>query len=192
MDDLAQLLQFWSAIKPGVTAIDEAHSILLSGFLVSAKPHNVLELGIGTAYSTNVIISSLAYNKRGKLTCVDNWFDHGGKAPDWIDVLVSKGGVTVITSEEEAFVRSCPSDEYDFLLSDADHYGTWFDEHCRIVKDGGIMFFHDTNESAIYPSLYLIEGQAREKGMAHIHFKENSRVQERCNRGFLMVVNKKC
>jgi hypothetical protein len=86
-----------------------------------------------------------------------------------------------------------PDNAYDFLISDADHIrsGTWLDQHLRIVEAGGFLFFHDTNQPRTFPSLASIEGQVRERGLPYFHFKESSRPDERCQRGWLFVINQK-
>ena len=101
--------------------------------------------------------------------------------------------VARVTASEEAFVRSCPADAYDFLVSDADHFrsGGWLDQHLRIVQHDGFLFFHDTNQPQQFPSLGAIEPQVKERGLPYFHFKESSRGDERCQRGWLFVINQK-
>ncbi len=175
-----------------LVAMDRAHNMFLIGALLSKKPLNVLELGIGTAYITQSLIHGLRYNGRGKLTSVDNWFDWGGKEPNGVEQL-RQAGVNVVTMGEEPFVRAAATDAYDFLISDADHFGSqnWLDEHLRIVQHDGFLFFHDTNQPNVFPGLTTIEGRLKEKGLFCYQFKENSRGDEHCDRGFLFAVNKK-
>ncbi len=94
---------------------------------------------------------------------------------------------------EEAFVRSCPDDEFDFLISDGDHFhsGTWVDQHLRITRHDAFLFFHDTNQAERFPSLSLIEKAISGRGLPYYHFKENSRPDEHCDRGWLFAINKK-
>ena len=99
-------------------------------------------------------------------------------------------GAEIVVSDEETFVRACPADTFDVLVSDADHRrsGTWLAEHLRIVRDGGFLFFHDTNNPQ-WPT--LIDLQERVKHLSHYHFVQKSRGDERCERGWLWVVNRK-
>jgi len=175
-----------------VVAIDLAHNVFLVGAVLARKPENVLELGVGSGYVTNSLMHALRFNRKGRLTSVDNWFDWRGVEPAGVANLRA-AGVNVITSGEEEFVRAAPSDAYDFLVSDADHFrsGAWLDQHVRIVQHDGFMFFHDTNQQPMFPSLGTIEGQIKERGLPHFHFKESSRPDERCQRGWLFVINKK-
>ena len=117
--------------------------------------------------------------------------DTNGREPDFVKAMRTQG-VQFVSSSEEAFVRRAETDAHDFLVSDADHLrsGGWVDQHLRIVANDGFLFFHDTNDPA-FPSLATIEGQIRERGLAHFHFKTNSRPDERCQRGFLFVINRK-
>ena len=175
-----------------IVALDRAHNLFLVGAVLSKKPNDVLELGIGTGYVTASLIHALSYNRKGRLTSVDNWFDWGGKEPPGVDNL-RKAGVNVVSMGEGEFVRQAPTDGWDFMVSDADHHRSqeWIDEHLRIVRDGGFMFFHDTNQPGVFPGLATIEGKLKERGIFTLHFKENSRQDEHCNRGWLFAVNKK-
>ena len=176
-----------------ITALDRCHNLFLFSAILSKKPENILELGIGSGYVTQSLIHALRYNKKGKLTCVDNWFNRGGQEPDGIDNVRAAGAEVIAPVTEEEFVRNCPSDMYDFLISDADAFlsGLWVDEHLRITKQNGFMFFHNTNLREIYPNLQLIEKRVKELGLLSYHFTENSRPDERCNRGWLFAINNK-
>src|SRR5262245_1770788 len=68
-------------------AIDRAHNIFVIGAVLSKKPRNVLELGIGTGYLTMSLVHALRYNQMGQLTSVDNWFDTHGLEPKLADEL---------------------------------------------------------------------------------------------------------
>lgn len=174
-------------------AIDRCHNIFLIGALLSKKPENILELGIGTAYVTLSIIHAIAYNKKGRLTSVDNFSDWEGQEPEGIKKIREAGVNVVAPVEEKEFVSNCASDTYDFLISDADHFnsGLWVNNHLRITQHDGFMFFHDTNLKEMFPNLALIEKRIKELGLPYYHFTENSRPDENCERGWLFVINKK-
>ena len=172
-------------------AIDRCHNLFMMGALLSKKPDDVLELGVGSGFVTVSLIHGLRYNGKGKLTCVDNWADARGGAMDDLAADLRRLGVNLVAPMEEyRFVSSCPSDSYDFLISDADHVnsGTWVDQHLRIVRKGGFLFFHDTNQLQEYPNMALIEQRVKELNLCHYHFKESSRPDEQCERGWLFVM----
>jgi glycosyltransferase involved in cell wall biosynthesis len=174
-------------------AIDRCHNLFAVGALMSRKPQSVLELGIGTGYLTWSLIHALDYNGTGNLTCVDNWFDWGGIEPEGIDEI-RKAGVQVVAPVSEAeFVKQCPADVYDFLISDADQFlsGFWVDELLRICRDDAFMFFRNTNRKVDLPNLQLIEKRIRQLGLFHYHFTETSRSDERCHTGWLFAINDK-
>jgi predicted O-methyltransferase YrrM len=167
-------------------SIDLAHTVFMSGCVLSKKPERVLELGIGPGHTSWALARALAYNGKGSLTCVDGWCDWGGREPDHVEAL-RRAGVEVIAQSEEEFVRSCPSERFDVLVSDADHGRSqeWLDDHLRLVKPGGFLFFHDTN-NPLFPNLRAIV--ERVAHLPHYHFAENSRPDESCSRGLLFVM----
>jgi predicted O-methyltransferase YrrM len=175
-----------------IVALDRAHGMFLVGAVLSKKPQNVLELGIGTGYITASLIHALRYNGCGRLTSVDNWTDWGGREPEGINNL-RQAGVNVVTMGEGEFVRQAPTDTYDLLISDADHFNSqnWLDEHLRITGHDAFLFFHDTNQPQVFPGLATLEEKIRGKGLPYYHFKTNSRAGEHCDRGWLFVMNKK-
>ena len=193
MHDLAPYFNLLSSFNnANAVAIDLAHNVFLVGAVLARKPERVLELGVGSGYVTNSLLHALRFNRKGKLTSVDNWFDWNGAEPVFVARLRA-AGVNVVVSSEEEFVRSAPDDVYDFLISDADHFksGGWLYQHLRIVQHGGFLFFHDTNQPRMFPSLATIEAQIKARGLPHFHFKESSRPEERCQRGWLFVINQK-
>lgn len=174
-------------------AIDRCHNLFMMGALLSRKPDDVLELGIGSGFVTLSLIHGLRYNGKGKLTCVDNWTDARGGSMDDIMANLRLAGVNVVAPmEEKSFLTSCPSDSFDFLVSDADHLnsGTWVDEHLRVVRSGGFLFFHDTNDLERYPNMALITKRVQELNLFHYHFTQSSRPDEQCERGWLFVVKR--
>jgi len=56
-------------------------------------------------------------------------------------------------------VKQSKSDQWDVLISDADHWHSqdWLSDHLRIVRNEGFLFFHDTNQPAHFPGLTTIE-----------------------------------
>jgi predicted O-methyltransferase YrrM len=189
MNELGPYFQFLAHFRTDPRAIDVAHNLFLVGAVMSKKPEKILELGIGTGFVTLSLLTAVRFNGKGHITSVDNWFDWNGKEPPEIDHL-RKQGVAVVTDNEHAFLQKCPSDEYDVLISDADHFnsGRWLSEHLRVTRNGAFLFFHDTN-SPEWPTLLTI--QERILHLPHYHFRENSRPDERCSRGWLFVINKK-
>ncbi len=191
MHDLAPYFDLLATFNnQNAVAIDLAHNVFLVGAVLSRKPERVLELGIGSSYVTRSLLHALRFNRKGRLTSVDNWFDWNGMEPPFAAGLRA-GGVNIVISGEEEFVRTAPDNAYDFLVSDADHFksGTWLDQHLRIAQSGGFLFFHDTNQPRVFPTLATIETQIQQRGLAHFHFKESSRPEERCQRGWLFVIN---
>jgi hypothetical protein len=173
-------------------AIDLAHNLFLVGAVLAFKPRQLLELGIGTGYVTASLAHAVRYNTAGQLTSVDSWLDTGGKEPELAAGLRALG-VNIVRSREEEFVRSAPTDTYDLLVSDADHEHSpeWLDQHMRITRRGGLMFFHDTNQPDIYPALATMESKVAALGLPYIHFKQATRPGELCDRGWLFVINQK-
>jgi predicted O-methyltransferase YrrM len=173
-------------------AIDRAHNVFLIGAVLSKKPRNVLELGIGTGYLTMSLIHALRYNGVGQLTSVDNWFDTHGIEPKF-GADLRAAGVKIVFSGEKEFLQQARSSSFDFLISDADHQNSaeWFDHHIRVVERDGLMFFHDTNLPDMFPGIAKLEARTKELGFPYYHFTESSRPDENCGRGMLFVINKK-
>lgn len=187
-----QLLSSFDATASEVP-IDLCHNMFLIGALVAKKPKDVLEIGIGSGYVTISIIHALRYNGVGKLTSLDNWEQWQGVEPPGAEGLRKAGVTLVAPMDEEKFVRHCPTDSYDVLISDGDHLrsGSWIDEHLRIVRHDGFMFFHDTNQPDAFPSLQLVGKRLKELSIPHYHFTTSSRPDERCERGLLFAINRK-
>jgi predicted O-methyltransferase YrrM len=173
-------------------AIDCAHNLLIIGSVLARKPSQILELGFGTGYLTKSLMCAINYNTSGALTTVDNWYDTQGVEPNTAKELRSEG-LNLVNSGEEEFVRRAPTDFYDLLISDADHYNSpkWIDQHLRIVQHDGLLFFHDTNQPQTLAQLAKLEAEIIRRKLPYFHFKQNSRPDERCDRGLLFVINKK-
>ena len=173
-------------------SIDKAHVIYIAGAVLSKKPKNILEIGIGSGYVTTNLFYSLKYNNLGTLTCVDNWHDWHGKEPKHIKFM-EKSEIKIINKSEKEFVKNCDDNMFDFLVSDGDHNnsGTWINEYLRIIQNNGFMFFHDTNLEDDYPNLQLIGKRIFELNLPHYHFKISTRNDEECENGILFVINNK-
>jgi hypothetical protein len=177
--------------KPCGGSIDLCHGMTVFGIGLSAKPKNILELGIGTGFVTDLLLKVIEYNQVGELTCVDNFHDLGGNLPEsTLNRLRNTKAKIFAPIEERHFVQSVQENTYDFLISDADHNhaGEWVDQIFKIMKPNSFMFFHDVNG---YENLknYLLLSEKYNK--PYFLFEENTRNYEECNRGWLMVINKK-
>jgi predicted O-methyltransferase YrrM len=195
MSDLDAYFNVLRTYKPGAAsagALDLPHNVFLIGAVLARKPHHVLELGVGSGFVTVSLLHALRHNGRGALTCVDNWSAWGGAEPAGVQNFRA-AGVNVVTMDEAHFVHDARTDAFDMLISDADRSRghEWLDDHLRIVQSDGFLFFRDTNQPAIFPGLATIENRIRERGLPHFHFKESTRPDERCERGWLFVINRK-
>jgi predicted O-methyltransferase YrrM len=172
--------------------IDYCHQDFIYGCVVAKKPKNILELGLGTGETTEKLIDGIHYNNNdARLTVVDNLCDWQGKQPSLPDKF--RYYLDFKVSDEKSFVEACPTDTYDFLVSDADHQSAHdrFEQLCRIVKHDGFMFFHDTNTPGVYPILATFKEQAEQRGLPCFQFTESSSQFEQCERGLLFLINKK-
>jgi glycosyltransferase involved in cell wall biosynthesis len=172
-------------------ALDPCHNLFLIGTVLSKKPASVLELGIGSGYLTLSLIYALRYNGKGCLTCVDNWRDWGGTEPEGIDKIRAAGVRVVAPVSREEYVKQCPGDTYDLLISDTDPFlnGSWIDEHLRITKHDGFLFFRNTDHKHDLSGFQQVEARLRQLGLFYYHFNEQSRPDENCSSGWLFVVN---
>lgn len=166
-------------------AMDRAHQALIFATALAQKPLDVIEFGVGSGATSEALIAAINYNQHGRLTCVDNWIDWGGAEPPVAERL-RQSGVTVVCESERAFTVAAPANAYDLLVSDADHNsaGGWIADTFRIVRSGGILFFHDAAATN-----YAAMAKIREftKSFPHQMFERSSRPDERCGRGLLMV-----
>jgi len=183
--------------------VDINHIILLFGIILSQKPINILELGIGSGLVSQTILNAIKYNGiKCKYDALDfcisdiNWQNGGWEYPtiDLIDNL-KKENVNLISEEEGVFVKQCESNKYDLIISDADHYnaGEWVDDIIRICKPNGIIFCHDVLffRKGSFQSLKKYIDYVENNSIPHYLFEKSSRHDEKCERGWLMIINKK-
>jgi len=191
--------------KDGGASIDIAHAMLLFGIILSQKPNAILELGIGTGVASETILNGIKYNSNDcQYDAVDfcmryceetkSYVYHGNWAyptEAYIEKLRQEK-VNLIGLDEKIFVESCDSDKYDLIISDADHEraGEWAQHIFRICKDGGVILMHDVacNE---YKSLKKYIEYVEDNKIPYFMFKKNSRPEEICHRGWMMILNKK-
>ncbi len=177
-----------ATIEPGDggVAIDRAHAFFIVGCVLAQKPETVVELGVGSGYLTRLLLAAIEYNGIGTLVSVDNWIDWQGHEPPIAQQLRTEGA-SIVVSEERTWCEQRETGSVDCLVVDSDHLhgGEWVQEHLRIVRPGGLLFFHDTNAPS-YPSLK--ETVKAVCGLSHIHFTTSSRPEERCQRGLLFVI----
>lgn len=171
--------------------IDQAHADLLRGLIVSHKPKTILEMGIGGGQGTDAMLSGLEYNQQAyEYTLVDNWMDFGYTQPT---AVAERYGnlVNIVTSDERAYVFGCGK-TFDFIMSDADHMRTdqWFEYvYSELVNPGGILVYHDVNlfDDDAFKNLISIYDKCKKIGINHKLFNANSRTDERCQRGLLVI-----
>lgn len=176
-----------------LAGIDQAHTDLIYGLIVANKPLLVLEIGYGTGASSRRIQQAIEYNNNNCLyTLVDNWLDFSGNKPPDITSTLSKK-INIITSTEEDFINTAYiNDKYDFILSDADHHNShkWFYKTLGLLNNHGIACFHDVTTKD-FPNLgeniKYLESQGDELGYTWQVFNINTREDERCDRGLLVV-----
>lgn len=167
--------------------IDEAHSRLINSLVCSQKPTRILEFGFGSGSVTDAILEALKFNGSPSFyTVVDNWADWGGKMPWTARLFENK--VAFCNGDESAFVRKVVA-EYDFIVCDADHQKThenWQLIFDNLLAQGGIVVFHDVTNGE-FPNLEMILTEVRNCACMHVLFNKNSRTDERCDRGLLVV-----
>jgi len=174
-----------------VVKVDVAHAAMLTALVQANKPKMVLEIGIGGGQGTDAILAGLDFNQQEfDYTLVDNWHDWGGVRPDGV---TEKYGdrITIIDSPEKEFVFGTDQ-KFDFIMSDGDHFQAdqWF-EHVftELLNDSGILIYHDINlfDADAFQNLNQIYYRCREYGLRHHLFNRNSREDERCQRGLLVI-----
>ena len=172
--------------------IDVAHAMILTGLVAANKPKTVLEIGLGGGQSCDAILSGLEFNQQEyNYTIVDNWFDWHGQRPDGVDAKYASR-CTIIDSGEREFVFSTDK-TFDFIMSDGDHFNAqeWFEfVYANLLNTGGILIYHDINvfnEPHSFPNLVKIYDKCKEYNLPHKLFNLNSRTDERCQRGLLVI-----
>jgi len=191
MEHIKSFVELLARSDPQESAMDSCHYLQIVGSLLAKKPESVLEVGIGTAQLTVGLVMGLLFNQKGTLTCVDNWSEWQGVEPSEIAALRTSGVHVVAPVEERDFLIGCASDSFDFVVSDGDHRnsGTWVDEYFRITRPDGFIYFHDSNNIGMFPGIARIRQRVQCLGLPHYHFMQNSRKDERCERGLLLVIN---
>jgi len=171
-------------------SVDLCHGLFLLGALTSAKPKNILELGIGPAFASEILCAGIKYNGIGKLTCIDNLADLGGNLPNEKLIFLRENGVNIIAPiDEKDFVEQSKNEEFDFLVSDADHGRAhlWAEKVFDIMKPNSFMFFHDILDNK---NLLRYKEIADERGYHNHIFGDSSRSDENCHRGWLFIIKK--
>jgi len=172
-----------------MVAIDPCHAALIHALVRSQKPQDLLEIGIGSGASTDAILAALEQNgTRGSYTLVDNWVDFGGVIPASVRSKY-EGRVNLVTADEKDFVAGC-RERFDFIFSDGDHLRTqeWFPRvYADLLRDDGILIYHDVTNVALFPNLLNIYRECIERRIPHYLFNRNSREEERCDRGLLVM-----
>ena len=173
--------------NPGVR-IDEAHAHLLFGFVCAHKPSSVLEFGFGGGRSAEAILKAMAWNGNAACyTLVDNFCDWGGAMPEEARTFFLRHAEAhLVVCSERLFVAECRA-QFDFIMSDADHTSTqlWFDDvYERLLAPGGILVYHDVRS---FPNIGEIETACQKRNIPHVVFDKNSRREEACQRGLLVI-----
>jgi predicted O-methyltransferase YrrM len=172
--------------RPVEVSIDTAHSALIMGLVLSLKPARVLELGLGSGITGELIVRCLEYNGIGAYTLVEGFVDSGGSRttdPTWLRTTDE-----IVASMESDYVSKSESGQFDFILSDADHLHAHLHvaNTIRICRPGGIVVWHDTANSS-FPSLAEIPSRARNLGCHVVQFNRESRADERTGRGLTVA-----
>ncbi len=175
-----------------IVKIDVNHAQLVTALVMSQKPGRVLELGFGSGEATRAILAGLRYNGAGcEYTIVDNWLDFDGIQPA-ITQDPEYAGINFVTSPENVFVSEAlhAQNQYDFIFSDADHMATqnWFEPvYQQLLARAGILIYHDVTNTRDFPNLLRIYHDCVRNGYHYALFNNNSRTDERCDRGLLAI-----
>jgi len=168
--------------ETALIGIDENHCQLIYGLVVANKPMRILELGYGLGKSFDAIENGCLYNQLPYThVLVDDWSQWSGVEQP----IDPSANLELHSCTEEQFVTAYQGEDFDFIVSDADHGKShrWFGEVCSMIRPGGIGLFHDINN----PNLLRCVAEARLMQMSCHVFERSSRRDERCERGLLVV-----
>ena len=171
--------------------VDVAHAAMLTALVQANKPRTVLEIGIGGGQGTDAILTGLEFNQQPySYDIVDCWWDWNGVKPEGVDEKYASR-CNIITSFEKDFVFSTKN-TYDFIMSDGDHFNAdqWFEHvYTELLNDGGILLYHDINlfDADAFQNLNEIYDRCKQYNLRHHLFNRNSRTDERCQRGLLVI-----
>jgi predicted O-methyltransferase YrrM len=176
--------------------VDECHAELISSLIKVHKPRTVLELGVGSGFTSKKILDALDWNEvPAKYSLVDNWADWHGVIPEGVETLAKHPMCTLYQASEIHFVFST-HEKYEFIFSDADHWNAdkWFDYvYERLLVPGGILIYHDVctvdppEGELTFPNLRNIYDRCVKLGIHHKLFNKSSKSGERCWRGLLVI-----
>jgi predicted O-methyltransferase YrrM len=180
--------------------VDECHASLIAALVKAHKPVKLLELGVGSGFTSKQILDSLDWNglDTARYTLVDNWADWNFSIPEGIEHIARHPMCTIYQLSEMQFVFSTP-EKYDFIFSDADHWNAdkWFDYvYERLLEPGGILIYHDVctcdppDGGLVFPNLKNIYDRCVQLGIYHKVFNKSSKPDERCWRGLLVIFKK--
>lgn len=172
-----------------IVAMDNNHINFIYSLMVCAKPKKVLEIGVGSGLVTNALLKGFEYNNlEVDLTCVDNFYDWNGVAPEGFDTFSDR--IRFINSSERDFTHE-HKETYDFIVSDADHHhaNEWIDLTVGLLNPGGALICHDVTNPQ-FRNLYGIVSYAESKNLTHIIFNKSSLPHERCERGLIVIFKK--
>jgi predicted O-methyltransferase YrrM len=170
--------------------VDDAHVALINGIVKSQKPQRILELGLGSGTTTDAILDGLTFNQQPyEFTLVDLWLEPGWNnqcPPEAVEKYSPY--IDIITSDEKTYVFSCAK-TFDFIMSDADHMHTqeWFEYvYSELLEPGGTLLYHDVTDM-YFPNLKEIYEKCKQYELRFTLFNKNSRADERCQRGLLVI-----
>lgn len=170
-----------------MVAIDDNHCQLITSLIRSHKSRVLLELGYGSGRSTKAILEGVNFNSvHVHYDVVDNWVDNKGQPwahPESLSPMIKFHNAT-----EKDYVFGC-GHKYDFILSDADHFGAnkWFDRvYNDLLLPNGILIYHDVT-TGFFVNLHDIYTACVNYKIPHMLFSKNTLKSERCDRGLLVI-----
>lgn len=119
-------------------------------------PGSVVEIGVSQGQSAVAIAMALRDNKKGRLTCVDNWSrKHGGKAGSERPALellkenkiAGLGIVAFLTQDSQSYLKGLKTNSVDIVHVDGDHSveGALADIRQALRVARQLVIVHDTN-----------------------------------------------